>query len=156
RLSRGSTVLATRIEKCVERRYRIKLKSTAACSFSHGHYIDYHFYAPEWNSLTNSPSSYDQLAGETRERLANIPQPHNQYIEMWQRRYDYLPTHETFLTSELATYLDYMDWFRHYKSYLLPASKKEGNVTVGGQDECPSILGRDIETQRDRHLLHLY
>ncbi|MBA0670070.1 hypothetical protein Goklo_024963 [Gossypium klotzschianum] len=98
----------------------------------------------------------DQLAGETRERLANIPQPHNQYIEMWQRRYDYLPTHETFLTSELATYLDYMDWFRHYKSYLLPASKKEGNVTVGGQDECPSILGRDIETQRDRHLLHLY
>ncbi|MBA0798294.1 hypothetical protein Gohar_008899 [Gossypium harknessii] len=39
---------------------------------------------------------------------------------MWQRRYDYLPMREPFLIPNLATSLDYMDWFRHNgKSYLL-------------------------------------
>ncbi|MBA0789621.1 hypothetical protein Gotri_026329 [Gossypium trilobum] len=48
------------------------------------------------------------------------PTFHKKYIEMWQRRYDYLPTCEPFLAPELATTPDYMDWFRHNgKSYLL-------------------------------------
>ncbi|KAK5846362.1 hypothetical protein PVK06_002647 [Gossypium arboreum] len=53
------------------------------------------------------------------------PTFHKQYIEIWQCSYDYLPTCELFLISELETSLDYMDWFKHNdKSYLLPASKK--------------------------------
>ncbi|MBA0749394.1 hypothetical protein Gogos_003330 [Gossypium gossypioides] len=47
------------------------------------------------------------------------------YIEFWQYRYDYLPKREPFLMSELATSLDYMDWFRHHgKPYLLLASER--------------------------------
>ncbi|MBA0644108.1 hypothetical protein Goklo_028318, partial [Gossypium klotzschianum] len=39
---------------------------------------------------------------------------------MWQRRYDYLPTCEPFLTPELVTSADCMDWLRHNdKLYLL-------------------------------------
>ncbi|MBA0707697.1 hypothetical protein Golax_019726 [Gossypium laxum] len=39
---------------------------------------------------------------------------------MWQRRYDDLPTCEPFLTPELVTSADYMDWLRHNnKLYLL-------------------------------------
>ncbi|MBA0735485.1 hypothetical protein Gogos_019330, partial [Gossypium gossypioides] len=39
---------------------------------------------------------------------------------MWQRRYDYLPTCEPFLTLELVTSADYMDWLRYNeKLYLL-------------------------------------
>ncbi|MBA0552392.1 hypothetical protein Golob_023207, partial [Gossypium lobatum] len=37
-----------------------------------------------------------------------------------QRRYDYLPTCEPFLTPELVTSADYIDWLRHNdKLYLL-------------------------------------
>ncbi|MBA0767530.1 hypothetical protein Gotri_016403 [Gossypium trilobum] len=44
---------------------------------------------------------------------------------MWQHRYDYLPTHEPFLTPKLATSPNYIDWFRHNnKSYLLPNAKR--------------------------------
>ncbi|MBA0572441.1 hypothetical protein Golob_002782 [Gossypium lobatum] len=47
------------------------------------------------------------------------------YIEMWEHRYDFFPTCESFLTLKLAVSLDYMDCFRHNgKSYLLPASKR--------------------------------
>ncbi|MBA0761599.1 hypothetical protein Gotri_024225 [Gossypium trilobum] len=45
---------------------------------------------------------------------------HKKYIEMWQRRYDYLPMCEPFLTPELVTSADCMDWLRHNdKLYLL-------------------------------------
>ncbi|MBA0705364.1 hypothetical protein Golax_017564, partial [Gossypium laxum] len=50
---------------------------------------------------------------------------HQKYIEIWQRRYDYLPTRKPFLTPELATSPDYMDWFRHNgKPYLLSALER--------------------------------
>ncbi|MBA0754519.1 hypothetical protein Gogos_020497 [Gossypium gossypioides] len=42
-----------------------------------------------------------------------------------ERRYDYLPTHEPFLTPELVISLDYLDWLKHNgKPYLLPTAKK--------------------------------
>ncbi|MBA0726751.1 hypothetical protein Golax_002558, partial [Gossypium laxum] len=44
---------------------------------------------------------------------------------MWERRYDFFPRCESFLTLKLAASLDYMDCFRHNsKSYLLLASKR--------------------------------
>ncbi|MBA0742089.1 hypothetical protein Gogos_015189 [Gossypium gossypioides] len=46
------------------------------------------------------------------------------YIEMWENRYDNIPTCEPIIVLELACYLDYMSWFRiHGKPYLL--SEKE-------------------------------
>ncbi|MBA0852234.1 hypothetical protein Goshw_002886 [Gossypium schwendimanii] len=39
--------------------------------------------------------------------------------------YDYLPSREPFLTLELATSPNYMDWFMHNdKSYLFPALER--------------------------------
>ncbi|MBA0817328.1 hypothetical protein Gohar_028231 [Gossypium harknessii] len=39
---------------------------------------------------------------------------HKKCIEIWKYKYDYLPTREPFLTLELVTCSDYMDWFRHH------------------------------------------
>ncbi|MBA0766939.1 hypothetical protein Gotri_015929 [Gossypium trilobum] len=96
----------------------------------------------------------EKLLGKELDDLHNIdlwgrfkedwPTFHKKYIEIWQCRYSYLPTREPFLTQELATSLDYMDWFTHNdKPYLLPTSKRNRQVIVGGQDEDPSILGRE-------------
>ncbi|KAG8472799.1 hypothetical protein CXB51_034729 [Gossypium anomalum] len=53
------------------------------------------------------------------------PTFHKKYIEMWERRYDFLPMCEPFLILELATSPDYMDWFNYNdKSYLLPDSER--------------------------------
>ncbi|KAH1038732.1 hypothetical protein J1N35_040475 [Gossypium stocksii] len=85
------------------------------------------------------------------------PKFHNNYIEMWQRRYDYLPMRESFLTSELGISPDYIDWFKHNNMpYLLPDAERSRHVAVGGQDEGPSILGREKMSLGDQHLLQLH
>ncbi|KAK5835458.1 hypothetical protein PVK06_011147 [Gossypium arboreum] len=64
---------------------------------------------------------------------------------------------ESFLTSELATSPDCIDWLKYNnKSYLLPDAKKSRHVTVGGQYEGPSILGREKMAQGDQHLLQFH
>ncbi|KAH1107902.1 hypothetical protein J1N35_011670 [Gossypium stocksii] len=44
---------------------------------------------------------------------------HSQHINMWNNRYDFLPTHEPIIILELAYDPEYMSWFRiHGKPYL--------------------------------------
>ncbi|MBA0705768.1 hypothetical protein Golax_017929 [Gossypium laxum] len=55
----------------------------------------------------------------------DLPTFHKKYIEMWECRYEFLPTHEPFLTSKLAMSSSYMDWFKHNdKLYLLLDSER--------------------------------
>ncbi|KAG8481055.1 hypothetical protein CXB51_025867 [Gossypium anomalum] len=50
----------------------------------------------------------------------------SEYIEMWEDRYDYIPTRELIIVPELACLPEYMPWFRiHGKPYLL--SEEEGD-----------------------------
>ncbi|MFQ6629214.1 hypothetical protein Gotur_008343 [Gossypium turneri] len=45
---------------------------------------------------------------------------HSQYINIWNNRYDFLPTRDAILVPELAYDLNYIPWFRiHGKPYLL-------------------------------------
>ncbi|MBA0855841.1 hypothetical protein Goshw_019904 [Gossypium schwendimanii] len=45
---------------------------------------------------------------------------HAQYINMWNNRYEFLPTREVIIAPELACDSKYMQWFRVYgKPYLL-------------------------------------
>ncbi|MFQ6655016.1 hypothetical protein Gotur_025749, partial [Gossypium turneri] len=47
------------------------------------------------------------------------------YIQMWEDRYDYIPTRESIIVSELACMQKYMSWFRiHGKSYLLSTEER--------------------------------
>ncbi|KAG8478879.1 hypothetical protein CXB51_028740 [Gossypium anomalum] len=55
-------------------------------------------------------------------RLLNTDWPRHwsEYIEMWENRYDYIPTREPIIVPELACMPEYMSWFRIYgKPYLL-------------------------------------
>ncbi|MBA0795795.1 hypothetical protein Gohar_006630 [Gossypium harknessii] len=48
------------------------------------------------------------------------PAFHAQYINIWNNRYDFLPTCEAIIAMELACFLEYMPWFKaHGKLYLL-------------------------------------
>ncbi|MFQ6671617.1 hypothetical protein Gotur_036108 [Gossypium turneri] len=48
------------------------------------------------------------------------------YIQMWEDWYDYIPTREPIIVSELACVPKYMPWFRiHGKPYLLSAEKRQ-------------------------------
>ncbi|MBA0879229.1 hypothetical protein Goshw_004720 [Gossypium schwendimanii] len=48
------------------------------------------------------------------------------YIQMWEDRYDYIPTREPIIIPELACVLEYMPWFRiHGKPYLLSAEERQ-------------------------------
>ncbi|MFQ6670019.1 hypothetical protein Gotur_035050 [Gossypium turneri] len=43
-----------------------------------------------------------------------------EYIDIWENRYDHIPTRESIIIPELACTLNYMPWFRiHGKPYLL-------------------------------------
>ncbi|KAG8482198.1 hypothetical protein CXB51_026806 [Gossypium anomalum] len=56
------------------------------------------------------------------------------YIQMWEDRYDYLPTREPIIIPEFACVPEYMPWFRiHGKSYLL--SKEERQRQLRAQRE---------------------
>ncbi|MBA0820824.1 hypothetical protein Gohar_027838, partial [Gossypium harknessii] len=45
---------------------------------------------------------------------------HKKYIDIWDRRNDFIPMHEPFFAQKMVTSLEYMPWFRHHvKPYLL-------------------------------------
>ncbi|MBA0878068.1 hypothetical protein Goshw_006654, partial [Gossypium schwendimanii] len=49
------------------------------------------------------------------------------YIQIWENRYDYIPTRESIIVPKLACMPEYMLWFRiHGKPYLLSAEERQG------------------------------
>ncbi|KAK5771109.1 hypothetical protein PVK06_047284 [Gossypium arboreum] len=49
----------------------------------------------------------------------------SEYIEIWENRYDYIPTREQIIVPELAYVPKYMPWFRiHGKPYLLSEEER--------------------------------
>ncbi|MBA0549879.1 hypothetical protein Golob_020880, partial [Gossypium lobatum] len=117
--------------------------------------------------IPSSPQKLDDLHNiDLRGRLEeDWSSFHQKYIEIWQRRYDYLPTREPFLTLELATSPDYMDWFRHNgKPYLLsalersrqrhrrrqrrgPINPRSGEHVAGRSTSTPASHGEPIVLQ---------
>ncbi|MFQ6654971.1 hypothetical protein Gotur_025724, partial [Gossypium turneri] len=55
----------------------------------------------------------------------------SEYMEMWKDRYEYIPTREPIIVSELACVSEYMPWFRiHGKPYLLTPEKRQQQIRV--------------------------
>ncbi|KAH1120744.1 hypothetical protein J1N35_003904 [Gossypium stocksii] len=109
--------------------------------------------------IPSSPQKLDDLHNiDLRGRLEEDWSTfHQKYIDIWQRRYDYLPTREPFLTPELATSPDYMDWFRHNgKPYLLSALERSRQRRRRRQRQGPIILGQENMSRGDQHLLQLH
>ncbi|KAH1055540.1 hypothetical protein J1N35_033605 [Gossypium stocksii] len=60
------------------------------------------------------------------------------YIEMWENRYDYIPTREPIIVSELACVPEYMPWFRiHGKPYLLLEEERRRQIRVQRERRGP-------------------
>ncbi|MBA0638778.1 hypothetical protein Godav_025433 [Gossypium davidsonii] len=48
------------------------------------------------------------------------------YIQMWEYRYNYIPTREPIIIPELACVPEYMPWFKiHDKLYFLSAEERQ-------------------------------
>ncbi|MBA0765831.1 hypothetical protein Gotri_014953, partial [Gossypium trilobum] len=95
-----------------------------------------------FQTIKYSASDLDDLYKiDLLERLKeSCPIFHKKYINIWQRRYDYLPTREPFLTPELATSPNYMDWFRHN-------DKLSGEDVATGSTFAPSTSVDPITVQ---------
>ncbi|MBA0793118.1 hypothetical protein Gohar_017550 [Gossypium harknessii] len=62
-------------------------------------------------------SSDARVRGKTDENWKDY---HNENIDIWDRRIKLLPIHEPFFSLDMASYLEYMPWFRVAgKLYLL-------------------------------------
>ncbi|KAH1073899.1 hypothetical protein J1N35_026227 [Gossypium stocksii] len=60
-----------------------------------------------------------------------MPRYWSNYIEMWENRYDYIPTREPIIVPELACVPEYMPWFRiHGKPYLLSEEERRRQIRV--------------------------
>ena len=55
----------------------------------------------------------------------------SKYIEMWKNQYDYIPTREPIIVSELACVPKYMPWFRIIeKTYLISSEERQRQLRV--------------------------
>ncbi|KAH1057165.1 hypothetical protein J1N35_035230 [Gossypium stocksii] len=69
---------------------------------------------------------------DLRQLNTDWPRYWSYYIEMWENRYDYIPTREPIIVPELACVLEYMPWFRiHGKPYLLSEEESHYSIKVG-------------------------
>ncbi|MBA0633616.1 hypothetical protein Godav_024553 [Gossypium davidsonii] len=60
------------------------------------------------------------------------------YIQMWEDRYDYIPTREPVILPELAYVPEYMPWFSiHRKPYLLSADERQQQLCVQRERRGP-------------------
>ncbi|MBA0673709.1 hypothetical protein Goklo_024711, partial [Gossypium klotzschianum] len=60
------------------------------------------------------------------------------YIQIWEDRYDYIPTREPIIIPELACVPEYMPWFRiHGKPYLLSAEERQQQLRVQRERRGP-------------------
>ncbi|KAG8500935.1 hypothetical protein CXB51_003015 [Gossypium anomalum] len=60
------------------------------------------------------------------------------YIQMWEDRYDYIPTREPIIVPELACVPEYMPWFRiHGKPYLLSEEERQRQLRVQKERRDP-------------------
>ncbi|MBA0875683.1 hypothetical protein Goshw_007887 [Gossypium schwendimanii] len=59
-------------------------------------------------------------------------------MEMWEDRYEYIPTREPIIIPELACVPKYMPWFRiHGKPYLLMAEERQRQIRVQRERRRP-------------------
>ncbi|KAG8487087.1 hypothetical protein CXB51_020639 [Gossypium anomalum] len=73
-------------------------------------------------------------------RLLNMDCPRywSGYIDMWENRYDYIPTREPIIVPELACVPEYMPWFRiHGKPYLLSEEQRRRQIRVQRERRGP-------------------
>ncbi|MBA0875575.1 hypothetical protein Goshw_003335, partial [Gossypium schwendimanii] len=73
----------------------------------------------------------DQHKVDLRQLNTDWPRYWSEYMEMWEDKYEYIPTREPIIIPELACVSEYMPWFRiHGKPYLLTAEERQRQILV--------------------------
>ncbi|MBA0877990.1 hypothetical protein Goshw_018802 [Gossypium schwendimanii] len=68
---------------------------------------------------------------DLRQLNTDWPRFYSEYIQMWEDRYDYIPTRKSIIVPELACVPEYMPWFRIYgKPYLLSPEERQRQLRV--------------------------
>ncbi|KAK5845903.1 hypothetical protein PVK06_002146 [Gossypium arboreum] len=80
----------------------------------------------------------DKHKMDLRQLHTDWPRFHSAYIEMWENRYDYIPTREPIIVPELACVPEYMPWFRiNGKPYLLFEEERRRQIRVQRERRGP-------------------
>ncbi|KAG8496338.1 hypothetical protein CXB51_009196 [Gossypium anomalum] len=90
-------------------------------------------------------------------RLLNMDWPRywSGYIEMWENRYDYIPTRESIIVLELACVPEYMPWFRiNSKPYLLSEEERRRQIRVQRERRGPLNQEEGTTTQAHQQRPH--
>ncbi|MFQ6634315.1 hypothetical protein Gotur_010701 [Gossypium turneri] len=75
---------------------------------------------------------------DLRQLHTDWPRFWSYYIQMWEDRYDYIPTRELIIIPELACVPEYMPWFRiHGKPYLLSAEERQRQLRIQRERRGP-------------------
>ncbi|MBA0633730.1 hypothetical protein Godav_005165, partial [Gossypium davidsonii] len=75
---------------------------------------------------------------DLRQLHTDWPRFWSYYIQMWEARYDYIPTLEPIIVPELACVPEYMPWFRiHGKPYLLSTEERQRQLRVQRERRGP-------------------
>ncbi|MBA0753002.1 hypothetical protein Gogos_022277, partial [Gossypium gossypioides] len=73
----------------------------------------------------------DHYKIDLRQLHTDWPKFWSHSIQMWEDRYDYIPTQEPIIVLELASVPEYMPWFRiHGKPYLLSPDERQRQLRV--------------------------
>ncbi|XP_052489679.1 serine/threonine-protein phosphatase 7 long form homolog [Gossypium raimondii] len=85
----------------------------------------------------------DEHKIDLRQFNTDWPRYWSGYIQMWEDRYDYIPTQEPIIVPELACMPKYMPWFKiHGKPYLLSAEERQRQLPVQRERRGPLNLRR--------------
>ncbi|KAG8489806.1 hypothetical protein CXB51_017888 [Gossypium anomalum] len=80
----------------------------------------------------------DEHTVDLRQLHTDWPRYWSHYIEIWENRYDYIPTQEPIIISELACVPEYMPWFRiHGKPYLLSEDERRRQIRAQRERRAP-------------------
>ncbi|MFQ6656883.1 hypothetical protein Gotur_026801, partial [Gossypium turneri] len=75
---------------------------------------------------------------DLRQLHTDWPRFWSHYIQMWEDRYDYIPTLEPIIIPELACVPEYMPWFKiHGKPYLLSVEERQRQLRVQRERRGP-------------------
>ncbi|KAK5785372.1 hypothetical protein PVK06_039954 [Gossypium arboreum] len=75
---------------------------------------------------------------DLRQLHTDWPRFWSHYIQIWEDRYDYIPTRESIIVPELAYVPEYMPWFRiHGKPYLLSEKERQRQLRVQRERRGP-------------------
>ncbi|KAG8499777.1 hypothetical protein CXB51_006521 [Gossypium anomalum] len=132
-----------RLPTCLED-IRLLLKQRSEAQFQWTPYEDPAIWAVIPDEYLQNPNTWhvkvldDHHKIDLRQLHTDWPRFWSHYIQMWEDRYNYIPTRELIIVPELACVPEYMPWFRiHGKPYLLSEEERQQQLRVQRERRDP-------------------